>query len=670
MCCEDESMPPVVAEMVAGYRALCVERGYDWGDEREGALSKALHALLGWCDQDRVVAARKMLQGLKAPGTNPTAVVEAVVDALPDPLPVGLALVRGADVRVRTPLPFATARQPVPYQVFVLGGIDAPLALVDAVASIDQPEIRVDGGRVRAVEPVASATLRLVSDAMSRWQVRDERGGAWFPDNVLRKYDYYGRPFFHGNDLTLEVPVGTTVVEVGRGCEFLPSRVEVNVVAGAQEVVEVSPVRLYDAAARGWYGGDLHVHMNYSGDLVCTPRDAARMQQGEGLHLMNLVAANSATSLIYDREALEYFAGQDLPWSDQDTVARWGIEYRNNMLGHFTALNLSAPPSRYHTGHRRSNEPQDWPPNAVAAAECRSHGATISYAHPVHASLDDSGFPIEEVFAEQHAHSFTHARELVADAALGLVDSMDLTGNHTIWGPEATEQLYHRLLGCGLRLAATAGTDAFLSHSRDGVKSNPPGWSRAYAHLGDIPLSVAAWQDAVRAARTFATNGPWLELNAGGQGLGDTVTLDEPRQVSVTARVTGVGVERLEILGPTGVLAAIDTAPDAGTTELAANLDIAEPTWIAAVARGSGHPALLGPQVYAHTSPVWIDVAGHAVARAVDAAWCLDWLDRFETLAGTAGNFPHPDQLHDLVDVLDQARAFYRNITGRKAGRS
>ncbi|MGW3957065.1 CehA/McbA family metallohydrolase, partial [Streptomyces sp. NPDC004752] len=333
------------------------------------------------------------------------------------------------------------------------------------------------------------------------------------------------------------------------------------------------------------------------------------------------------------------------------------------------ALNLAAPPVRYQTGHPRSDEPQDWPPNAVAAAECRTLGATVSYAHPVHASLDDSGFPTEEVFAEQHAHLFPHARELVADAALGLVDSMDLTGNHTIWGPEAAEHLYHRLLGCGLRLAATAGTDTFLSHSRDGVASNPPGWSRAYAHLGDTPLSVGAWQDAVRAGRTFATNGPWLELDAAGQGLGDTVSLDEPQRVPVTARVTGVGVERLEIVGPTGVLAAVDTTPDAGTTELTADLDIAEPTWIAAVARGDSHPAVLGPQVYAHTSPVWIDVAGHTVARATDAAWCLDWLDRLETLTRKAGNFPHPDQLHDLVNVLDQARAFYRSITDRKAGR-
>ncbi|MGW3954468.1 hypothetical protein ACWEKM_26845, partial [Streptomyces sp. NPDC004752] len=265
MCCEDEHMPPVVAEMLARYRTLCVERGYDWGNEREDALATALRALLGWCDQDRVMAARRMVWGLNAPGVNPAAVVESVVDALPDPLPVGLAVVHGGGVRVRTPVPFATVRHPVPYQVFVLGGHDAPLALVDAVASVDQPEIRVDGRRVRAVEPVASGTLRLVSDAVSRWRVWDERGGAWFPDGVLRKYDYHGRPFFHGNDLTVEVPIGRTVVEIGRGGEFLPSQVEIDVVAGAEEAVELSPVRLYDAAARGWYGGDLHVHMNYSG---------------------------------------------------------------------------------------------------------------------------------------------------------------------------------------------------------------------------------------------------------------------------------------------------------------------------------------------------------------------------------------------------------------------
>ena len=122
-------------------------------------------------------------------------------------------------------------------------------------------------------------------------------------------------------------------------------------------------VSAHNPAAEGWYGGDLHVHMNYSGDLVCTPADAARIQAGEGLHLLNLVAANCLTSLVFDRDMLEQFAGADLPWSSSEAVAQMGVEYRNDLFGHVHALGPSAPPSRYFTGHDRSDHPEDWPPN-------------------------------------------------------------------------------------------------------------------------------------------------------------------------------------------------------------------------------------------------------------------------------------------------------------------
>lgn len=662
MCCEEEQLsPPPVAEMLARYRSLLVERRHDWGNETN------LQHFIGLCDQDKLMDAWDKLiaafsQEQEVPGPLadlPAEIVELVVGALPDPLPDGVALARGTGVKVRDPLPFALTERPTTYQVLTVGEGDAPTTVTEAIVSVERPELEVYGHSVRAVEPAVSGRLRLVSDAASRWTVLDERGGAWFPDDMLRKYDYHGRAFFHGNNITLEVPVGRITVSVARGCEFRPASVEVGVTSDEETLVELSPTRVYDAAARGWYGGDMHVHMNYSGDLVCTPPDAARMQQGEGLHLMNLVAANRSTALIYDREAFEHFIGQDLPWSQTDTVARWGIEYRNDLLGHFHVLNLATPPTRYQTGHKRSEEPQDWPPNAVAAAECRDLGATVGYTHPLMVPLGDDGSPTP-IFAG-HVRD-CQARELVADAALGLVDSVDLTGIHNLWGTKATEYLYHRLLGCGLRLAATAGTDSMLSHSRGSVVSNPPGWSRAYANLGGKPLSVVAWQDAVRAGRTFATNGPWLELDVAGHGPGDTIALDRTGSVSVVARVVGLGVETLEIVGPDGPIATIDVAPDAEEAELTADLDVAEPMWLAAAARGGIHPAVLGPQVYAHTSPVWVEVAGQSIARPGDAAWCLDWLDRFEALVRKVGNFTDTAQLDDLIEVVDRARVFYRNI--------
>jgi len=94
-----------------------------------------------------------------------------------------------------------------------------------------------------------------------------------------------------------------------------------------------------------------------------------------------------------------------------------------------------------------------------------------------------------------------------ADADLALISP---------YNDEGAVFLYYRLLSCGLRLAATAGTDVFLSFSHGpGVASNPPGWGRVYAQLGDRGLSVAAFKEAIRAGRTVVTNGPrgaWSSL--------------------------------------------------------------------------------------------------------------------------------------------------------------
>jgi hypothetical protein len=246
------------------------------------------------------------------------------------------------------------------------------------------------------------------------------------------------------------------------------------------------------------------------------------------------------------------------------------------------------------------------------------------------------------------------ARELVADAALGLVDSVDLLGPSDV---EGTAVLYHHLLSCGLRLAATAGTDVWLSHSRGPLFSNPPGWGRVYADLRGAPLSVAAFADAIRAGRTLATNGPWLELLVDGRGPGDRVEAAAGRRLPVTVRCQGLGVERLELAGPDGVLAAAaggGAAPAIDTT-----VAVGDSAWLCAVARGPGHPSVLGPVVFAHTSPVWVEVGGRPMRRPASARWLLDWLDRFEALLGEHGRFADPAQRAEVVAVVDQARRVY-----------
>ena len=322
----------------------------------------------------------------------------------------------------------------------------------------------------------------------------------------------------------------------------------------------------------------------------------------------------AVTSLrLRPRAARSRSAGADLPWSTDDTVARMGVEYRNDLLGHVHALGPSGPPSRYYTGHERSDHPEDWPPNKAACEELRSLGATVGYAHPALEEFPDD-WSTERFFAIPRS---VEARELVADAALGVVDSVDLISPSN---DEGAVFLYHRLLSCGLRLAATAGTDVFLSFSHGpgvalqparlgpglrasrrpglvggGVQGGHPG--RAH---GGHQRPVAHSRGERAGTRRGARPGSRRPARRPGPRAGSGRRAPD-------ARRAGRGRGR----GRRGIRAAVRDGWSNG------------PTWIAAVARGGSHPNTLDESVLAHTSPVYVDVAGRRVGRAADAsgAW-------------------------------------------------
>ncbi len=665
MCCEGTGPLPLPAEAIealARYRQLLEARGWDWGDDRIDFWRWERFAVLG-----------PVIEEFMTRGDWP----DAIRSVIGDRVPPAVVMVRvDGDGRARADLgPPRTviSGRPARIDVVVDSASDRELslsvagepvrvrprgaALVTIELESAEPAFTVELGDQRlpvegAIATAATAVLRLASPRCSRWSVTDPSGGAWFPEGVLAKWDAHGRPFFHGHDLTLSVPAGPLEVVCARGLEFDRTTVDVHVDARETRAVECDPPRLFDPAAGGWYGGDLHVHMNYGGDLVCAPEDAARMQLGEGLHLANLVAGNCLTSLVYDRELLEGFAGRDLPWPGGGMLARMGVEYRNDLLGHVHALGPCAAPASYQSGHERSDHPEDWPPNKTACEALRALDATVGYCHPALTDFPDGS--TRGFFDYPHS---VEARELVADAALGVVDSIDLISP---FNDQGATYLYHRLLSCGLRLAATAGTDVFLSFSQLGTASNPPGWGRVYAHLDDRPLSVEAFKDAIRQGRTMVTNGPWLSLEVNGHGPGAVLDLSGGERVEVTARVAGPGAEWLRLVGPDGTLAEGDPG-----SELRLEVATDAPTWIAAMAGGGRHPNTLDQSVFAHSTPVYVDVAGRRVARATDARWCLELLDELERFAGRHGHFEpatREERFGDLVAVIEAARGFYRGV--------
>ncbi|MFG1961327.1 CehA/McbA family metallohydrolase [Nonomuraea sp. NPDC049028] len=552
----------------------------------------------------------------------------------------------------------------------------------DSTVTVDGAPVPIDG----LTRTAPAATLRLSAGFPCRWSVAGADGQGWFPEATPHRHDFHGRPYFHGDDLVLRVPAEPLTVTVTRGMEYGAATAEITPEPGEEHLVRLAPRRIYDAAALGWYGGDMHVHLNWAGDVVGLPADAAAAQHGEDLHVLNLVAGNVSGSRVYDRAALDHWNGADLPWSDATHLARMGAEYRNDLLGHVYAFAPRAAPERFHTGF---DGDADWPPNAEGLRELRGLGALVGYSHPFHQPIGDCDSPKSIVWP---APRNCAARELVADAALGLVDSLDVLTHSSI---TASAAVYRRLIGAGNRLAVTAGTDSMFSFTRAGNQSNPPGWARVYAQV-EGALTAASFAEAVRAGRTFATTGPWLELSVDGYGPGDTIDTCRGDRLTVTATAIGPEVTAVRVRTAEGVRAGAERLPagerwggevrglepatspgewaEAGgrppavhwrgeeeVLSVTVELETDRPTYVIAEALCDPHPRTLNHTGYALTSPVYVDVDGRPVATPADVRWCLDWLDLLEDLIKQHARLADRDQLVDHLAVLRQARAVYQS---------
>ena len=98
-----------------------------------------------------------------------------------------------------------------------------------------------------------------------------------------------------------------------------------------------------------------------------------------------------------------------------------------------------------------------------------------------------------------------------------------------------SQEIYYQILNSGLRIPPTAG-------SASGVLPNPVGYNRVYAQVGG-ELTPERWWEAVKAGRTFVTNGPLLRVQADGQWPGHVFSAANGKRVSA-ATLGAAHVER------------------------------------------------------------------------------------------------------------------------------
>ena len=514
-------------------------------------------------------------------------------------------------------------------------------------ATIDLPiECRPSG--VLRVSLLDDATGEAVA---ARVYLRDDAGPAW-PAGATVRRDAHGNAFFHAEGSFEARISGTARLRAVRGIEYEAAASEIPVRPDATVDAPVRLRRWSHMAADGWYSGDVHVHLHYGGEYLLEPADAALVQRAEDVHFLNMMVANQGSGWIHDTGN---FSGADNELSGGEHILRWGEEYRNNFYGHMCMYGINELVPPIYSGFPNSEHAHDLPSNADAAAHCHAVGGTLSYAHPMFASIE-----LDRVFAPEHRLS-VEAKELPVDAALGHIDAVDVLSYP---GKTAeTCKLWYRLLNCGLRLAATAGTDTFMNFAVLDQFSNPPAGDRVFVRV-DGGFSTQSWCAGVRAGRTFVTNGPMLSLDAGGHAIGDEITASSGDVLRIEAEAgSAVPIERIELIVNGEVAASAAADGDGRHAALSHELRIDGSCWIAARVSGPKHELVLDPDgAFGHTSPVYVIVSGRGVAKCDDAAYFVEWIERLIGVTEAKARFPSDADRERVITQFREGQAYYRAL--------
>ena len=498
----------------------------------------------------------------------------------------------------------------------------------------------VDSTTRRAMPARVSVASAATGSSASKFFAPD---GAWrhADEARVRGEQPFEYGYFHtaGTD-TITVPSGRAIVEVWHGPEYRTARLEVTVGTGESRTVRIPLTRLSDLPSKGWWGGDLHVHMNYGGVYRNTPPHLSLQARAEGLNVVENLIVNKEQRI----PDIAYWRPDPDPLSTRDFVLAYGQEFHTGFWGHAGLLGLT---DHYllpdYAGYPGTALASLVPTNADVADLAHAQAGLMGYVHPFDFRPDlsrvEGGVPYE----------------LPVDVALGKVDYIEVMGysDHLI-----TSEVWYRLLNCGFRLPAGAGTDAFPNFA---ALRGPPGLVRVYARTdsADRALDHRRWLAAIRAGRTFVTNAPVLEFTLGRSQIGDEIRLASGGKLSAHVRLRSpVPVDHLELIGNGRVVASIPLSGDRTAADTTIVVPVDASGWFVLRA-WSDRPQLpvLDLYPFASTSPIYVTVGATPVRSKQDAEYFLGWLDRVDQALGSQTGWNTPAEREQVVRMMAAARA-------------
>ncbi len=322
-----------------------------------------------------------------------------------------------------------------------------------------------------------------------------------------------------------------------RGKEWLSTTREILIADKPMEVT-LKLRHWIDLPKRGWYSGDVHSHRPWS--------QLPNLALAEDVHVsfpLSHWVTSAEAGLISGNRIRDGFQGKaktlsldknHLIHSHNAEFEIFTVKNRSHTLGALLGIGMTGidddrvPPLASFVQKVRAQgglldlEKHSWPWSLAIAA---THKVDLFELSNNHVWQTGFGFPSWTIGETAPYMKLEQNRE-------GLTE----------WGwIDFGFQTYYALLNCGLKIMPSAGTGA-------GVHPVPFGFSRVYAKT-EGPLGLKSWLDALKAGRSFVTNGPILFAEIDGLASGEKWTGPVTKPSTLRATVYGVApLDRIEIL--------------------------------------------------------------------------------------------------------------------------
>jgi len=510
-----------------------------------------------------------------------------------------------------------------------------------------------------AVSLLVFANVSLADDRQTgrlKCTVTDERGAAipsrvYLIDSAGHAVLPEGMPAYKRRGASVEehflasgpfdVPAvrGAYTLRIERGLEWTSHEERVSLEAGKTTELNIVLHRWLDMNSKGWFSGDTHIHRD--------PRDLELLLAVEDLNFgANLPYWNDKDEFQKPGLTVPESAMKSYSPSRAACVAGQEIERLGNgwgavlFMGEFKPV--LSPNDTFH------------PLDVALCQDVRKQGAYVDIEKPVWLTTPICT-ALGEVDSIGVVHNHFHPRGFLP---MKLIRNCIIAPSSLDMGPRAcavwTLDLYYHLLNCGLRIAASAGTAS-------GVMPAPAGFERTYVKL-DGPFSGDAWLKALKAGKSFGTNGPILDLKVAGKSIGDVLQLEKSESklhVSASA-ISQHPLEVLEVIYNGVVVGTQRATADLKEIKLEQDLNAGN-GWLAIRAFGPE----TATQIFAQSSPVYLEFNGDRGCVASSGTFYRDVIDELLTRIEKDNLFPDPYQKEEARLTLNKARDFYNSVIGR-----